>query len=111
MVKVRESPSVSPAVGVKLYVDPTMIEVGGVPDMVGGELVDADTVMSNGVRDAVETPSLTLIAMLSNEPVFAELGVPARVPLAELKLAQAGFPEIVKLSVMPPEPEVDGVKE
>lgn len=66
--------------------------------------------MAKGARDDVEPPSITLITMLPNTPILADVGVPASVPVVESKLAHAGFPEIAKVSVEWPGPEAEGVK-
>ncbi len=64
-LKVSGSPSGSDAVGVKLNDWPTVIEVGGVPPMIGGELVGwtGVTVSVKAGSDEVEMPSVTEITM------------------------------------------------
>lgn len=87
-----------------------MVEVGGVPEIVGGELGGAATVMAKGARDDVETPSLTLIVMLPKTPTSADVGVPESVPVAESKPAHAGWFCIAKERGSPSVSAAVGVK-
>ena len=89
-----------------------MAVVDGEPEIVGGggALGGAETVMVNGLSDALAKPSLTLITMFGKLPIFAVVGVPASWPVAVLKLAHAGSPEIAKVSVCPLGPLAVGVK-
>jgi hypothetical protein len=63
-LNVSLSPSGSDAVGVKVYSDPTLADVGGLPEIVGGEFA-LETVMENAASALDCVPSLTLITMLA----------------------------------------------
>jgi hypothetical protein len=99
MLNVKGSPSVSLAVGVKLYGAATLIEVTGCPEIVGGALGGLDTVMEKGANDADATPSFTVMMMFEYVPTFAVAGVPASWPELVLNVAHAGLPEIENVSV------------
>jgi hypothetical protein len=62
MLKVSALPSASLAVGLNAYADPATTEAGGVPDIVGAELL-AVTVMLNAGNAVVAMPSLTRMLM------------------------------------------------
>ena len=66
MENVRLCPSGSLAPGVKLYVEPALTVVAGVPLIVGGPSGGSgETVMVNAGKEAVSVPSLTLIVMFA----------------------------------------------
>ena len=78
-LKESASPSVSLAVGVKLYAFPATSAVEGVPEMVGGGLAGAagaETAMEKGESEVRARPSLTLMTMFENLPTFELVGVP-----------------------------------
>ena len=79
--------------------------VGGVPPIVGGPL----TLMLNAGSEADAWPSLTVITMLENVPAL--VGVPLRVPVEVLKVAQLGRFCTLKVSVRPLGPLAVGVKD
>jgi hypothetical protein len=109
-LKVSVMPVGPLAVGVNEYACPALTCVGGVPPMVGaGGGEAATTWMLNAGRAADAEPSLTLIAMLEKVPVFG--GVPLKVPVEVLKVAQDGRFCTVKVSVAPAGPLAIGVKE
>jgi hypothetical protein len=95
-LKVSASPFASEATGVKLYADPTFTVAAGTPAIVGAVLV---TVIENGAREAVDTPSLTVMMMLEYVPTFTSVGVPVSSPVLLLKVAQVGLPEIENVLV------------
>jgi hypothetical protein len=64
--------------------------VAGVPEMVGG--ASAATVIAKAGSDAEADPSLTLMTMPEEVPMFAAVGVPLRSPEAALNVAQDGRP-------------------
>ena len=115
-LKESAAPAASLAVGVKLYGYPATSVVDGVPEIVGGGggggvlTGGAETVMEKGASDARATPSLTLITMFGKLPTFVPAGVPESRPVAGLKLAQEGLPEIEKVRVWPLGPLAVGVK-
>ena len=79
------------AVGVNVYIVPTCPDVGGDPEITGGEFGAAATVIVNAGNDAIAVPSLTLIVMFANVP--AAVGVPWSAPVLVLNEAHAGrFP-------------------
>ena len=66
MEKVSALPSGSLALGVKLYAEPELTDVAGLPLIVGGASVTgADTVMVNAGNEVVRVPSLTLIVIFA----------------------------------------------
>ena len=69
------------------------------PEIVGGVLACAETVIENAGSAALAMPSLTLITILERVPVTA--GVPLNRPVEVLKLAPAGALAIEKVSVLP----------
>ena len=92
-----------------------MAVAGAEPEIVGGAggggaLGGAETLTVNGASDALATPSLTLITMFAKLPTLAAVGVPASMPVAVLKLAHPGLPEIEKVSLYPLGPLALGVK-
>ena len=91
MEKVSACPSGSAAVGVKLYAEPAVTDVAGVPRIVGGPSTGCvETVTVKAASEALAVPLLTLIVMLANVPTFAVLGVPESWPVPLLKFAQDG---------------------
>jgi len=65
MEKVSALPSGSLALGVKLYSEPALTDVAGLPLIVGGPPTAGwETVIVKAGKDAVSVPSLTLIRML-----------------------------------------------
>jgi hypothetical protein len=86
------------AEGVKLYVEPTMTDAGGVPEIVGAEFDRDCARIENAGSAVVLTPSLTLIWMLVQKPTLP--GVPLSRPLPVLKLAHAGLFAIEKRSFL-----------
>lgn len=67
--------------------------------MVGATL--GNTLSVKGASDALAAPSLTLITTVVELPTLAVAGVPDSVPVAALKLAHDGLPEMENLSVAP----------
>ncbi len=98
--------------GVKLYAEPAVTEVGGLPLMVGGPLPPelAVTVIEKLGNEAELVPSLTEIVMPENVPTLLEDVVPESCPVLVLKLAQPGLLVIEKVSVLPLGSVVEGVK-
>src|SRR5882672_236206 len=87
------------AVGVNEYATPTFTVVAGVPVIVGAVFT---TVIENAGSAAVPPlPSLTPITMLFVVPASAGAGVPARLPLLAVKVAQVGLFWIVYVSASP----------
>jgi hypothetical protein len=78
------------------------------PAAVGG-LVAAATVTENAGSEALAVPFETLMVM--PEAVPALLGVPVRLPVELLKVAQLGMLEMENVSAAPLESEVVGVNE
>ncbi len=74
MLKVSASPFASAAVGLKVYADPAVTVVAGVPEIAGGVLVPPeppaalDTATLNEGKEVVALPSLTLMMMLAYDP-------------------------------------------
>ena len=64
----------------------------------------------NGASEADAWPSLTLMAMLAKVPTFELEGVPLKVPVDVLKVAQDGRLCTLKVRVMPAGPLALGVK-
>src|SRR5688572_29650548 len=89
MLKVSVLPFASLAVGWNEYATPTVAVVAGAPEMTGATLT-AETTIVNAGNEAETLPSLTLITMLANEPMFAAAGVPCSSPVVALNCAQAG---------------------
>ena len=94
MLKLSLLPSGSDAVGRKEYFVPATTPGAGVPPMVGARLAASgqSTRRTNGSRDADALPSVTLILTRLEVPTSPSLGVPARVPVRESNVAQAGLP-------------------
>jgi hypothetical protein len=64
--KVRGLPAGSLALGVKLYAEPALTDVAGVPVIAGGPLPEsADTVMVKAGSEVLSAPLLTLIVMFA----------------------------------------------
>jgi hypothetical protein len=91
MENVRACPSGSLAPGVKLYSEPTVTEVAGLPLIVGGPSAAAMTVSVNAGSEAARAPLLTLIVMFGKLPIFAEFGVPESRPVLALNVIQEGW--------------------
>ena len=93
------------AVGVNEYIVPTCTDVGGEPEITGGEFGGgggggADvTVIVNAGNVTVAGPSLTPIVMFANVPAAG--GVPCNCPVVALKLAHAGRLRIPKFKTSP----------
>ena len=60
------------------------------------------TWIENAGSATLAVPSLTLMTMFENVPMFAVRGVPLRRPVEVLKVAHDGRLEIEKRSVVPP---------
>ncbi len=73
------------------YGEPAVTLVEGVPEIVGGRLA---TTIENAGRDADNAPSLTLIVMLADAPIWLPVGVPESCPVELLNVAHAGLPVI-----------------
>src|SRR6185436_17564865 len=71
----------------------------------------ACTSIANAGRDAVVTPSLTLIRMSTYSPTLLGPGMPERRPVDELKAAHGGRLTIVAVSVSPSLSEILGWNE
>jgi hypothetical protein len=105
ITNVRGSFSGSLAVGVNVYSVPTWPDVGGVPEIVGGELEGGGgggppvTVIVNGGKPTVAIPSLTPIVTFAKVP--AAVGVPCNRPVVVLKVAHAGGLSIPKVNTSP----------
>ena len=103
-------PSGSLAVGVKLYCEFALTDVGGVPEIVGGEF-GTFTVIENAARLLEACPSDTRMTILENVPALAAVGVPLSRPFDELKLIQDGLPVIENVRLSPSGSDAVGVKE
>ena len=66
--------------------------------------------MEKAGREAELVPSLTLMTIPGYVPTFAAAGVPARVPVALLKVSQAGRLETLNVSAAPLGSPAVGVK-
>ncbi len=99
MVKVKASPSASVVTGENAYVEPTAMDVAGLPLMVGALLAAAVTVRVKAGREAVTVPSLTLMTI--PEWTAAVVGVPESRPVVVLKLAQLGLLAMENPRVLP----------
>jgi hypothetical protein len=119
MLKVSVEPLDPLAVGWKLYVDPTVTAVPGVPEIVvaaplgGGDDPDeaAATVIANVGNETLALPSLTEMTMFAYEPTCALVGVPVRAPVDVLKVAHDGLFWIAKVSELPSGSRAVGVNE
>ena len=82
---------------------PSTFCVGGIHDNVTGDAVDAacTTLIENAGSDFVTLPSLTLMTIFEYVPMWDEAGVPVRLPVALLNVAQAGFMAILNVSLLP----------
>jgi hypothetical protein len=76
-----------------------LIDVVGVPEIVGAVFGFDETVIANAGSAAVAVPSLTLITILICEA--AAVGVPVNRPVVLEKVAQVGRLTIEKVSVLP----------
>ncbi len=66
---------------------------------VDGELAaGATTTTENGPTDAALLPLLAVMVIFAAVPTLLSAGVPLKAPVLELKLAHAGFREIVKVT-------------
>jgi hypothetical protein len=74
--------------------------VAGVPEIVGPEAPDTTVIVKAG-REALATPSLTLMTIPGSVPTSDAAGVPLSCPLAMLKLAHAGLLLIEKVRPLP----------
>jgi hypothetical protein len=103
MLKVRESPFESLAVGVNEYAEPTPTEVDGVPEILGAVLdVEAAlTAMEKVGSEVVTLPSLTRIWMLEYVRTWELEGVPESRPVEVLNAAHVGLLETLNLSLSP----------
>ena len=89
MLKVSVMPLGPDAVGVKLYTEPAVTPVGGVPEMVGGLAgLGLETVMLKAASALVWKPSVTLITMPATVPGC--VGVPDNWPVVALNVAHVG---------------------
>jgi len=111
IVKVSVPPLGSVVVGVNEYVDPTWIDDGGVPEIVGGEAAWVVTVSEKLGRLAEFVPSLTAITMPAVVPASVLAGVPLSMPVVVEKLAHDGLLVIENVSVPPLGFVVVGVNE
>jgi hypothetical protein len=75
--------------------------VDGVPEIVGGRLAAADTVIEKEASAALSEPSLTPITMPDVVPTCVLEGVPDSLPVEVLKVAQLGLLVIEKVSTCP----------
>ena len=74
------------------------------PEIVGGTFGAALTTIANVASCALPPcPSLTPMPMLENVPTLADVGVPARRPVAVLNVAQVGRFVMLNVSVPPSE--------
>src|SRR5215470_14758911 len=97
MLNFSRLPLALEADGVKLYGDPTLTEVGGLPEMLSA----FRTVIVKGASATLCVPSLTLITMPEYVPAWLAAGVPESMPLPATKLAQTGRFLIEKVSALP----------
>src|SRR5262249_41423406 len=67
--------------------------------------------MVNAGRDALASPSLTLITIPKELPTSAAAGVPLSWPVEELKLAKLGLPTMLNVNVLPELAAAVGVNE
>ncbi|MDH5501472.1 MAG: hypothetical protein OEY72_10280, partial [Gammaproteobacteria bacterium] len=73
-------------------------EVGGVPEIVGGELPDdVVTKIENAGKLVVALPSDTETTILPWIPASEAAGVPVNLPFVELKFSQVGFAATLKV--------------
>ncbi len=113
MLKASVLPLEPLAVGVKLYADPAVTLVGGVPVIVGGEDAGACavTVILKDARDAAALPSLTPMTMALYVPSWLEEAVPVNAPVEVLNDAQDGLFCTEKVRVLPSGSLAAGLKE
>ena len=107
-LKLRVMPAGPLAVGVKEYACPAVTCVAGVPLIVG---VTALTWILNAGSEAESCPSFTVITMPENVPTLAVEGVPLKVPVEVLNVAQVGRLWTLKVRAMPVGTVEVGVKE
>jgi hypothetical protein len=100
MENVRLFPDGSLAVGAKEYAVPAVTLVPGVPEIAGPAAPDT-TVIAKAGREALATPSLTLITIPLSVPTSAAAGTPLSCPLAMLKLAHEGLLLIENVRPLP----------
>jgi hypothetical protein len=108
-LKVSVVPAGPVAAGVKEYFWPTATCVAGTPLMVSG--CGAITWILKAAREADAWPSLTLMTILAKVPTLEPAGVPLRVPVDALNVAQDGRFWTLKASVVPVGPAAVGVNE
>jgi hypothetical protein len=91
MLKYSVPPSWSDAEGTNEYGVPTVTDVAGVPEIVGGQFTElaGATVIENGGNIANELPSLAAMIILGYTP--AADGTPESVPRRLSKEAHAGL--------------------
>ena len=63
--------------------------------------VACTTLIENAGSDFVAMPSLTLMTMFEYDPIWDEDGVPVRLPVELLNVAQPGFLAILYVSLLP----------
>ena len=107
MANVSLSPFASLAVGVKLYVLPTVTDFSGVPLIFGAlfvvklVVVEDFTVIVNAGSLVTSLPSLTLMTMLPVVPTLLLVGWPHTWPVVVLKPSHDGLPLTLKPRVLP----------
>jgi hypothetical protein len=67
--------------------------------------------MVNGAREALLLPSLAAMTISPDVPTSPAVGVPVNAPVVVLKLAQAGWPVIEKVTVPVLAADTVGLKE
>jgi hypothetical protein len=67
--------------------------------------------IENAGSDFVAMPSLTLMTMFAYDPTWDEDGVPLKVPVELLNVAQPGFLAILYVSLLPSGSDAVGRKE
>jgi len=82
---------------------PSTFCVGRAHDNVTGDefVVACTTLIENAGSDFVTMPSLTLMTMFEYDPTWDAAGVPLRVPVELLNVAQPGFLAILNVSLLP----------
>src|SRR5262245_27627561 len=91
---------------------PAVIDVGGVPVIVGGRFGGALTTIENVASCALPPcPSLTAMPMFENVPTLPAAGVPCSRPVVVLNVAQLGWFAMLNVKVPPSESLAVGVNE
>ena len=92
---------------------PSTFCVGRAHDNVTGADVDVacTTLIVNAGSDFVTMPSLTLMTIFEYDPTWDVAGVPLRVPVELLNVAQPGFLAILYVSLLPSGSDAVGRKE